>query len=100
MTAVLAGIAQHGILPWDVGEATKVGRIGKLRATGGNALVAACARDESVAHGDGAHRCFQQSECRDAAVQCVRQNFSDASDVRPTCPGQRAGCEPSCVKTG
>ena len=95
MAAILAGIAQHGILPGDAGKAPEVRGIGELRAAGRYPLVAARPRDEDVAFGDGAHRRFQQGQCRDAVRQTMGQHLRDAPGIGTARPGDRAGGEPA-----
>lgn len=98
MATVLAGIAQHGILAGDVGEAPEVGDIRKLRAAGGDPLVATRPREKAVALRDGADRGLQQGQCGDGIGQAVGQDFGDAPRIRAAGPGQGAGGKPACVK--
>ena len=100
MAAVLAGITQHGVLAWDVGKAPEIGDIRELGAAGGDPLVATCPGDKAFTLGDGTHRRFQQDQAGDAAIQPMRQNFSDAPSIRAARPGQGTGGEPARVKPG
>ena len=95
MTAVLGGIAQHGVLTGDVREAAEVGGVGELRPAGLHALVAARADGEGVALGDRAHWRFEQGQNSDAVRHVMAQHLGAPPHVLSARPVQRAGREPA-----